>query len=193
VARQIGLMRDRAPANNWPLKNHHGSMRFSNGGTDTMQVEDLLKPEFWKQPWVALQNDFWVMLPVFAIVVVAVWWLRGWMSKREIGGLKGEISAKNGEISLLERQLKDAVAKSAASDTAMDEVEKRFKILEGAIAAKAENAALVALASQMQSAVGELVARQAAVSNAVGHRPWIDDIGPGLQGAGRSFGAGAFE
>lgn len=50
--------------------------------------------------------------------------------------------------------------------TAKDEVEKRLKDLEDAIANKADNASLATLTSQVQSAVGEWGKAQAAASNA---------------------------
>jgi hypothetical protein len=77
-------------------------------GMAAMQLDALLKQEFWQQEWVAFQNAFWSMSLLFVAVAVAVWWVRGQVNDREIGGLKGEISIKDGEISLLERQLKDA-------------------------------------------------------------------------------------
>ena len=153
-----------------------------------MQMDALLKQEFWQKEWVAFQNAFWSMSLLLVVLVVGVWWLRGWMSKREIGGFKGEIAVRNSEISLLERQLKDAVAKSAASDTATAEVERRLKILEEAIASKADTASLVALASQLQSSVGELAKTQAAVSKVVSQDININTSG--LVGVGTRFAAG---
>jgi hypothetical protein len=137
--------------------------------------------------WTKLATAF-TSAPVWASIVAAsavtgvvAWWVRGKVNDREIGGLKGEIS-------LLERQLKDAVAKSAESDTATVEVERRLRILEEAIASKADTASLVALASQLQSSVGELAKTQAAVSKVVSQDININTSG--LVGVGTRFAAG---
>ena len=123
-----------------------------------MQWDAFLKEEFWQQEWAAFWSAFWSMSLLLVALVIGVWWLRGWMSKREMGGLKGEIL-------LLERQLKDAADKSVASGTATDKVERRIKILEEALANKADIVALSALTSQIQSAVGEMATANNAVSS----------------------------
>ena len=116
-------------------------------GIAAMQLDALLKQEFWQHEWVAFQNAFWSMSLLLVVLVVGAWWLRGWMSQREIGGLKGEISVKNGEISLLERQLKDAIDQTEtsirateASERALEELKKEFQNYKAAVSAKGGNA-----------------------------------------------------
>jgi hypothetical protein len=155
---------------------------------------DYTNSDTWKHLWTAFSGAWLVMGPSIVAIVIGVWWVRGKVNDREIGGLKGEISVKNGEISLLERQLKDAVAKSAASDTAKDEVERRLKILEAAIMeAKADNASIIALASQVQSAVEAWGKAQNEVSNAVSqsrntNTTWFDSTKSGSGGARSGLG-----
>jgi hypothetical protein len=94
---------------------------------------DYTKSEFWAQQWATFQNDFWAMLPLFVGVVVAVWWLRGWMSKREIDGLEGEKG-------VLEQRLKLAADLTAASDRAKDELDKQFQAYKEEVATNGRNA-----------------------------------------------------
>jgi hypothetical protein len=129
---------------------------------------DYTKSEFWAQQWATFQNDFWVMLPLFVGVVVAVWWLRGWMSKREIGGLKGEISVLEqrlkAQISVMEERLKFAAEQMAASDRVTDELEKQFQLykekvaIEGSKASPAKvDAAIVGVAKSNTEIRSKLV------------------------------------
>jgi len=149
-----------------------------------MAMDDLLKHDFWKQPWATFQNDFWVMLPLFVIVVVGVWWLRGRLFEAQLGGLKEQIAA-------LEQRLKLATDLTAASDKAKDEVETQLQTLEVAIAGKADVASLSALAAKLDNAVGQWATANNAVSNAVSRNtPWLDQ-GSGLEGVRSGFAAGS--
>ena len=105
-----------------------------------MQLDALLKQEFWQQELVAFQNAFWSMSLLFVAVAVAVWWVRGQVNDREIGGLKGEISTKNGEISLLERQLKDAANGLDRAKDDLANLKKEFQAYKAAVAAEGSNA-----------------------------------------------------
>jgi hypothetical protein len=69
-------------------------------------MEDWVKPEFWKQPWVAFQNEFWVILPLFVIVVLAVWWLRGKLYEAQIAGLKEQMSGLKEQMVAIEQRFK---------------------------------------------------------------------------------------
>jgi ABC-type amino acid transport substrate-binding protein len=159
---------------------------------------DITNPEMWRQEWTAFQSAPFIMLAGVMVVGVAAWGLNWIRFSGRIAGLEGEkavlqrrleaeIAAKNGEISFLERQLKDTADKLVGAGTATDEVEKRFKILEDAIAAKAENAALAALASQVQSAVGDLGKANNEISKVVSQKTWdqfLSDLSSGSAGAG---------
>ena len=109
-------------------------------GIAAMQLDALLKQEFWQQELVAFQNAFWSMSLLFVAVAVAVWWVRGQVNDREIGGLKGEISTKNGEISLLERQLKDAANGLDRAKDDLANLKKEFQAYKAAVAAEGSNA-----------------------------------------------------
>src|SRR4029077_9984015 len=136
----------RRPQQNWPLKNHHGRMRFPMvGGGDASGR--ITQTRILAAGMGGFPKRFWSMSLLLVVLVVGVWWLRGWMSKREIGGLKGEISVKNGEISLLERQLKDAIDQTEASirateasERALEELKKEFQNYKAAVSAKGSNA-----------------------------------------------------
>ena len=119
-----------------------------------MQVEDLLKQEFWKQPLVVFQNDFWVMLPPFVIVMFAVWWFRGTLLKREIAGLKAEKS-------VLEQRLNLAADQAKIASQVENEVEKQLQALNLAVG---DNASLSASAARVETAVAKLAAANNVVS-----------------------------
>lgn len=162
------------------------------------------KADFWKQPLVAFQNDFWVMLPLFALVIWAAWWVRGKVNDREVGGLKGEISVKNGEISFLDRQLKDAKELTAASGQTgselRDELRGEFKteietlkIRMGDMADKAEiAAALSTLDAKIDAKIDVGFAKLATSNAAVSHVLSPGSATVDLRGVSSKFGVGTF-
>jgi hypothetical protein len=135
----------------------------------------FLNPETWKQQWGAFWSAFWsaplFIGPSIVAVVIGVWWLRGRMSKRKIGGLKGEISVLKERLeaqkSAMGQRVKFAAQSLAVSSGVKDEVQKQLLTLERAIEGNADNAQLAALASKLDSAVGKWAVANNVVSVAV--------------------------
>jgi hypothetical protein len=118
-----------------------------------MPGEELLKQEFWKQPLAAFQNDFWVMLPLFVIVVLAVWWFRGRLSEAQIAGLRAEKS-------VLEQRLNLAADQAKIASQVENEVERQLQALNLAVTDKASLSAL----AMLETEIGKLANANNAVS-----------------------------
>lgn len=134
----------------------------------------FLNPETWKQQWGAFWSARSAPLfigPAIVAIVIGVWWLRGRMSKRKIGGLKGEISVLKerleAQTSAMGQRVNLAAQALAGSSAVKDEVQKQLLTLERAIEVNADNAQLAALASKLDSTIGKWAVANNVVSVAV--------------------------
>jgi hypothetical protein len=114
------------------------------------------------------------------------------LSKREIGGLKGEISVLKerleAQTSVTEQRVKLATEALSASSGAKDETKEDFQSLKTALAAKADDTLVAALASKLDTAIGKWETANGAVFIAVS--PGSATMG--LEGARSGFGIGEF-
>jgi hypothetical protein len=84
-----------------------------------------------------------------------------------VTGLKEQISALGAEKSVLDQRLNLAADKTKIASEAEGELKKQIQTLEVAIAAKADNASLSALAAKVEVGFEKLAAANNAVSSTV--------------------------
>jgi hypothetical protein len=108
-----------------------------------MPMDYLTKPEFWQQQWAAFTSAIWIMLPLFGVAGFIVWRFRGWLSQREISGLKAEISTAD-------RQLKLATESMAAAERARDELFRQYQAYKAEVAAKGSKASSTEFAAALE-------------------------------------------
>jgi hypothetical protein len=133
-------------------------------------LDYLTKPEFWQQQWAAFTSAIGIMLPLFVAVMVGVWWLSGTRSAGTIAGLEGEKGVLEqrlkAETSILEQRLKLAEEVKAASNKTSDEIDelkKRFGVLEMAVA-KSDYASLPGSLAETRASIGKVAAANNAVT-----------------------------
>jgi hypothetical protein len=143
-------------------------------------------------------------LIVCLIAIAVIWGMMQWFYKERIKKIKHLFTMANEEVGFetrkrarIENELKrefddvkkDLVEKEAAAPLA--------KTINEALDASHERSpeivpSLTQKISSMEAKLAELSRANAAVSNAVSHRPWLTDSGSGLEGARSGFGAGEF-
>lgn len=122
---------------------------------------DVTDPNEWERQWNIISSAPFSALPLIVIAGVIVWWFRGWTVQAERDGLKQQIAT-------LEQRLKLAAEQAGIASRAENEVEKQIQALEAAIAAKADDASLSALATKVDTEFVKLAdANIATVSLAV--------------------------
>jgi hypothetical protein len=122
---------------------------------------DYTKSEFWAQQWATFENDFWVMLPLFVIIVGGVWWLRGKLYDAQIAGLKEQMVA-------IEQRFKFFVEGLDRAKNDFVDLDKQFQIYKAAVEAKGRDAS----PEMVDVAMTELKRENAIMSDllAVAHR-----------------------
>ena len=140
---------------------------------------DVTNVQDWEQQWTTFMSAPFIIFPPIVIAGLVGWWLQGTKSAGQIAGLKEQVS-------VMEQRLKLATEQAATANQAENEFARRMQTLETAIAAKADNDSLSALAADVKTGFDKLAAANNALSSTVS----ISSASTGLAGAGSRFAAG---
>jgi hypothetical protein len=67
-------------------------------------VDKLLEPSFWVTGWKTFSSAPEIAIPLLILVGVVVWWIRGVVNGREIGGLKEQIGSLKEQAGVLNQR-----------------------------------------------------------------------------------------
>jgi predicted nucleic acid-binding Zn-ribbon protein len=68
-------------------------------------MDKLLDPSFWETSWKTFSSAPEIAIPLLILVGGVVWWIRGVVNGREIGGLKQQIGSLKDQIGSLAQQI----------------------------------------------------------------------------------------